>query len=250
MVELLPAILAKGSEVTIVSSSISAADEAELNDIRRQTKLPITVKRGDPSSPLVLESLPLEKMDCVILLQSAASKAGGEGSTSAGGDVAVAGAAEDSSQATVTALLIRSIQSARGRLQEASIVAEVPSSERDVAQAVERLALDGVVCPIHMEANVLAQITHDPDVGTVLDEIIASERNRVVVRQADEFVGEGERLTFWELQSRVRVTEELLIAYRHGGEWQINPPDKHEPIEWNPEDRLLLISASSVAQVT
>ncbi|CAI5927814.1 unnamed protein product [Closterium sp. NIES-65] len=200
LVELLPSILAQGSEVTVVATHISPTDELLLGNIRRHKKLPIRIKRGSPADREVLESLPLETVDSVILLQSTQVN-GGENGEDEEEDAGMV----DSSQATVTALLIRSIQAARGRAQEAAIVAEVPASERDVARQVERHALDGAVCPEHLEAQVLAQITHDPgemgqaghleaqvlaqithdpDVGTVLDEIIGSERNRMAVRRA------------------------------------------------------------------
>ncbi|CAI5513309.1 unnamed protein product [Closterium sp. Naga37s-1] len=244
LVELLPSILAQGSEVTVVATHISPADELLLGNIRRHRKLPIRMKRGSPADREVLESLPLETVDSVILLQSTqvnGGKNGEDGEEDAG--------MVDSSQATVTALLIRSIQASRGRAQEAAIVAEVPASERDVARQVERHALDGAVCPEHLEAQVLAQITHDPDVGTVLDEIIGSERNRMAVRRADEFIGEHEAGIFnlWEMQARVRMSEELVIAYRHRGEWHLNPSHKDSPIPWGPDDRLLVIRASPAA---
>ncbi|CAI5965844.1 unnamed protein product [Closterium sp. NIES-64] len=197
LVELLPSILAQGSEVTVVATHISPTDELLLGNIRRHKKLPIRIKRGSPADREVMESLPLETVDSVILLQSTQVN-GGENGEDEEEDAGMV----DSSQATVTALLIRSIQAARGRAQEAAIVAEVPASERDVARQVERHALDGAVCPEHLEAQVLAQITHDPDVGTVLDEIIGSERNRMAVRRADEFIGEHEAGIFnlWEMQ--------------------------------------------------
>ncbi|CAI5458760.1 unnamed protein product [Closterium sp. Yama58-4] len=245
LVELLPSILAQGSEVTVVATHISPADELLLGNIRRHRKLPIRIKRGSPASRELLESLPLETVDSVILLQSTQVNAGEDGEEGEAAD----GGTLDSSQATVTALLIRSIQASRGRAQEAAIVAEVPASERDVARQVERHALDGAVCPEHLEAQVLAQITHDPDVGTVLDEIIGSEKNRIAVRRADEFIGESEPGIFnlWEMQARVRMSEELVIAYRHRGEWHLNPSHKDRPIPWGPDDRLLVIRASPAA---
>ncbi|GJP45083.1 hypothetical protein CLOM_g4477 [Closterium sp. NIES-68] len=247
LVELLPSILAQGSEVTVVAPHITPAEEVALGNIRRQRKLPIRIKRGSPASREVLESLPLETVDSVILLQSTQVNGGEEGEDGEGED-ADAGMV-DSSQATMTALLIRSIQTARGCTREAAIVAEVPASERDVARQLERHALDGAVCPPHLEAQVLAQITHDPDVGTVLDEIIGSEKNRMAVRRADEFIGDNEPgiFSFWEMQARVRMSEELVIAYRHRGDWQLNPTDKACPIPWGADDRLLVIRASPAA---
>ncbi|CAI5981248.1 unnamed protein product [Closterium sp. NIES-65] len=244
LVELLPSILAQGSEVTVVATHISPTDELLLGNIRRHKKLPIRIKRGSPADREVMESLPLETVDSVILLQSTQVN-GGENGEDEEEDAGMV----DSSQATVTALLIRSIQAARGRAQEAAIVAEVPASERDVARQVERHALDGAVCPEHLEAQVLAQITHDPDVGTVLDEIIGSERNRMAVRRADEFIGEHEAGIFnlWEMQARVRMSEELVIAYRHRGEWHLNPSNKDQLIPWGHDDRLLVIRASLTA---
>ncbi|CAI5979729.1 unnamed protein product [Closterium sp. NIES-64] len=269
----------------------SPADREVLESLPPET----VDSRGSPADREVLESLPLETVDSVILLQSTQVN-GGENGEDEEEDAGMV----DSSQATVTALLIRSIQAARGRAQEAAIVAEVPASERDVARQVERHALDGAVCPEHLEAQVLAQITHDPEVeryaldgavcpehleaqvlaqithdpdvgtvldeiiwlewnafikppspptsspartqtpptprslcipylsthpsspfpsspspplflvvsttaryvGTVLDEIIGSERNRMAVRRADEFIGEHEAGIFnlWEMQ--------------------------------------------------
>ncbi|CAI5526431.1 unnamed protein product, partial [Closterium sp. Naga37s-1] len=125
LVELLPSILAQGSEVTVVATHISPTDELLLGNIRRHRKLPIRIKRGSPSDrevleslPLetvdsrgspadreVLESLPLETVDSVILLQSTQVN-GGENGEDGEEDAGMV----DSSQATVTALLIRSIQ--------------------------------------------------------------------------------------------------------------------------------------------
>ncbi|CAI7799688.1 unnamed protein product [Closterium sp. NIES-54] len=105
LVELLPSILAQGSEVTVVATHISPADELLLGNIRRHRKLPIRIKRGSPADREVLESLPLETVDSVILLQSTQVN-GGENGEDGEADAGMV----DSSQATVTALLIRSIQ--------------------------------------------------------------------------------------------------------------------------------------------
>ncbi|CAI5522175.1 unnamed protein product [Closterium sp. Naga37s-1] len=224
LVELLPSILAQGSEVTVVATHISPTDELLLGNIRRHKKLPIRIKRGSPADREVLESLPLETVDSVILLQSTQVN-GGENGEDEEEDAGMV----DSSQATVTALLIRSIQTARGGAQEAAIVAEVPASERDVARQVERHALDGAVCPEHLEAQVLAQITHDPDVGTVLDEIIGSERNRMAVRRADEFIGEHEAGIFnlWEMQPQ--RSSPLPPLYQPNSSRPTHPPPLPPP---------------------
>ncbi|CAI6011187.1 unnamed protein product [Closterium sp. NIES-65] len=301
LVELLPSILAQGSEVTVVATHISPTDELLLGNIRRHKKLPIRIsecclqagesvaaqqtgRAWQPSRPGGDGvPLPLETVDSGDSAAVNASQRGGE--------------REDEEEDAGMA--------ARGRAQEAAIVAEVPASERDVARQVERHALDGAVCPEHLEAQVLAQITHDPgemgqaghleaqvlaqithdpalcipylsthpsspfpsspspplflvvsttarcwnDVGTVLDEIIGSERNRMAVRRADEFIGEHEAGIFnlWEMQARVRMSEELVIAYRHRGEWHLNPSNKDQLIPWGHDDRLLVIRASLTA---
>ena len=83
----------------------------------------------------------------------------------------------------------------------------------------------------------LANLAEDTDVGAVLDEVVSDYGSNLNMQQASAYVRPGEVVSFFELQRRAMAQRDLVLGYRNraaGGEWVLNPPEKHAPLQVNP----------------
>lgn len=61
-----------------------------------------------------------------------------------------------------------------------------------------------------------------------------SKHDNLLVQQASAYVRHGEVVSFFELQRRAMAQRDLVLGYRNraaGGEWVLNPPEKHQPLQ-------------------
>lgn len=237
VIRLLDSNLGRGSQVTILATEWPDSQKARVRRASQAVRnVDISTEEGDPTSRSVLEGLPLEEFDCVILLtreETAERLASGNG-----------GGADN---ASTSALYIRHIQTSRGR-RDATIVAELASGPKDALAAVQRNWLDDSILPEQLQALVLAQVAEDIEVGGVLGEIVSEEGSKILLRDIDTVAAPGEVLSFWELQARVLQDRELMIAHKceaNGGQWELNPSNKSERLRWGPKDQIIVLTAGA-----
>ncbi|GAQ92636.1 ion channel DMI1-like [Klebsormidium nitens] len=229
LLSLLDCIAAPGSEVHMMSEASKHAREHELATGPRLKNLKIKQLYGNPGSRQDLCSLPLEEYDRVILL----TKSGGEETCVNNLDVST----------TTTAMYIRHAQVERGN-PGCTIVAELRAGNSDGLELVQKAWLDDYIVPGAVEARVLANLAEDTDVGAVLDEVVSDYGSNLNMQQASAYVRPGEVVSFFELQRRAMAQRDLVLGYRNraaGGEWVLNPPEKHAPLQWTEEDRLVVL---------
>ncbi|GJP67992.1 hypothetical protein CLOP_g24748 [Closterium sp. NIES-67] len=290
---LLGAKLAPRSQVAVMvdSPSLSAAQQ-RLNPFMKPggLNLNLSLYHGHLGSMADLEKVPLEAFDTVIVLAprnqhpsppdqqqqqrrddegtdrgDSYSSSSSSGSSSDGGDGVLM------PSASVTAMMIRTIQKERGQAS-ATLLAESDTavegrgeggeegeghgeSESGVRPAavveggmldeVQQKWLNASVDTNVVHARILAHTAMDPDVGGVLDEIVSGSGSSLSLEDATSFLVDGEALSFFDLQSRVLRRRKLMIAYNcanNGGKWQLNPQDKNTPLMWRTGDRLVVLS--------
>jgi Trk K+ transport system NAD-binding subunit len=216
--------VAKGSEVTILANTHIEDRLKELKSSASFHTLKVNHRHGDPLSKKALESLPLENYQKVIVLADQNRNS--------------------SHSATTTAMFVRHIQMQRGR-KDAVIVAELPTSQDDAIQQVQKTWLNDSVQPEQLQAMVLAHLSEDSDVGAVLDEVISDYGSSLTLRSISTYAQPGEEFDFWELQARAQQLGDLVIAYKCAEDenrWMLNPEHKSKILSWTMTDEVLVLT--------
>eukprot|EP00850_Spirogloea_muscicola_P018334 SM000167S02947 [mRNA] locus=s167:54297:65845:- [translate_table: standard] len=216
ILRLLDSSVARGSQVTMLADPQYKETIKDLDLSRRLKNVTLKIRYGAPHSRQVLEKLPLEQYDRVIIIKDDQLP---------------------SSSPTDVAMYIRHIQASRGN-PEATIVAEVEGKGGDALQQVQRTWLDDAIFPEELEAMVLAHLAEDADVGGVLDQVISETGSELVLRSVLAYAEEGE-------QARAMVQREIIVAYRNAGQsadWALNPPNKDLKLRWHRGDELVVLT--------
>lgn len=216
--------VAKGSEVTILANTHIEDRLKELKSSASFHALKVNHRHGDPLSKKALESLPLENYQKVIVLADQNRNS--------------------SHSATTTAMFVRHIQMQRGK-KDAVIVAELPTSQDDAIQQVQKTWLNDSVQPEQLQAMVLAHLSEDSDVGAVLDEVISDYGSSLTLRSISTYAQPGEEFDFWELQARAQQLGDLVIAYKCAEDenrWMLNPEHKSKILSWTMTDEVLVLT--------
>eukprot|EP00850_Spirogloea_muscicola_P019126 SM000184S03759 [mRNA] locus=s184:66278:77806:- [translate_table: standard] len=216
ILRLLDSSVARGSQVMMLADSQYKETIKDLDLSRRLTNVTLKIRYGAPHSRQVLEKLPLEQYDRVIIIKDDQLP---------------------SSSPTDVAMYIRHIQASRGN-PDATIVAEVEGKAGDALHQVQRTWLDDAIFPEELEAMVLAHLAEDADVGGVLDQVISETGSELVLRSVLAYADEGE-------QARAMVQREIIVAYRNAGQsadWALNPPKKDLKLQWHQGDELVVLT--------
>jgi len=110
----------------------------------------------------------------------------------------------------------------------------------------------------HMVSNAmismcLGQMSEQPDVGLLIDDLFSCDGNEVHIKPIDcyVFIGKETDLSFWQILNRARQRGEVAIGYQRiedllNGEPEkglvINPLNKEAKISWSPGDKIVVIS--------
>ena len=93
----------------------------------------------------------------------------------------------------------------------------------------------------------IAQVAEDREINGVLKELLSEQGNEIYIKDIQFYTAPGSRVCFWDVMSQARKRNEVAIGYcRHGhGADQLvvlNPKQKDEPIEWELEDRVVVVA--------
>jgi len=93
----------------------------------------------------------------------------------------------------------------------------------------------------------LAMVAENQAVNTVLCEFFSSWGNDIFLRPAHEYVWSKETTSFMDIVIRGRKNMELVIGYKrtHDTHPVLNPPNKMDIIEWDPNDTLFILGQKS-----
>merc|ERR1719197_1082299 len=145
----------------------------------------------------------------------------------------------------VTMLLCRDIQ----RKMEARhiMTGEMPTL---IAEILDPRTADLVAlaaCNDHMVSNLmvsegLGQMSQEIDIHPLLEDLFSPEGNEMHIKPVTLYAAPGESLSFWEIMARGRMRCEITIGFYQNGELVLNPEDKSAKINWQADDRIVVIS--------
>merc|ERR1712012_789861 len=83
-------------------------------------------------------------------------------------------------------------------------------------------------------ASVIANIAESREVNAIMQEILTSKGNSIVLPHAEAYLTEpGEKVCFWELCARARDSQECLLGFREADRSIVlNPEDRHAVRAW------------------
>ncbi|CAI6002140.1 unnamed protein product [Closterium sp. NIES-65] len=96
---------------------------------------------------------------------------------------------------------------------------------------------------------VTSQVTEHAELNAIWTELLNSWGDEIYVKDASLYVSPGETPTFNELAERAVQRGEVAIGYRCSDTTVINPCPKDVPLEFGPEDSLVLISDATARRV-
>lgn len=145
------------------------------------------------------------------------------------------------SRVLVTMLLCKDVLRKLGR-EDVPIVSEILDP-----RTVEIVQLSG--CSEYVVSSMLvslciAQCSECLDMEYVLQNLFSEDGSELHIKSARLFAGQGEQLTFWQLQLRALSKSMILVGYKQieDKEFVINPQDKDELKLWCHGDLVACIS--------
>lgn len=107
---------------------------------------------------------------------------------------------------------------------------------------------NGYIMSNQIISSIIAQVSEEKDINTVLQEIMTAEGSETYIRSIDRFVDFDEEveMSFWDIALRARQLREIAIGYKpedlefkQAGNLIINPPDKMIKRKWKPGDKII-----------
>ncbi|CAL5195113.1 unnamed protein product [Lathyrus oleraceus] len=256
MIMVLDASLAHGSELWMFNDVLEKEREKKLTDggldINRLENITLVNREGNAVIRRHLESLPLESFDSILILADESVE-----------DSAI----QADSRSLATLLLIRDIQARRlpyvamvsqahggsfskgswiGEMKQASdktvIISEILDPRTKNLLAMSKIS--DYVLSNELVSMALAMVSEDRQINDVLEELFAEQGNEMHIRQADLYLRESEKLSFYEIMLRARQRREIVIGYRLANAERavINPPAKSERRSWSLKDVFVVIT--------
>ncbi|XP_058753410.1 ion channel CASTOR-like [Vicia villosa] len=256
MIMVLDASLAHGSELWMFNDVLEKEREKKLTDggldINRLENITLVNREGNAVIRRHLESLPLESFDSILILADESVE-----------DSAI----QADSRSLATLLLIRDIQARRlpyvamvsqthggsfskgswiGEMKQASdktvIISEILDPRTKNLLSMSKIS--DYVLSNELVSMALAMVSEDRQINDVLEELFAEQGNEMHIRQADLYLHEGEKLSFYEIMLRARQRREIVIGYRLANAERavINPPAKSDRRKWSLKDVFVVIT--------
>lgn len=256
MIMVLDASLAHNSELWMFNDVPEKEREKKLTDggldINRLENIILVNREGNAVIRRHLESLPLESFDSILILADESVE-----------DSAI----QADSRSLATLLLIRDIQARRlpypamasqahggsfskgswiGEMKQASdktvIISEILDPRTKNLLSMSKIS--DYVLSNELVSMALAMVAEDRQINSVLEELFAEQGNEMHIRQADLYLHESEKLSFYEIMLRARQRREILIGYRLANAERavINPPAKSDKWKWSLKDVFVVIT--------
>lgn len=157
------------------------------------------------------------------------------------------GTAEGADTRAIIALLLLRDRRQKGQVASQEVCSEIlDPKNRELAATTE---IDDIVISNEMVSMVLAQITYEPRVRAVLEDLFQSDGSEIYLKDLSMYATAGSTVTFEQLLLAANQRGELALGYqlakdaeaeRHG--LRLNPVDRQTPITVQPGDRLVVLA--------
>lgn len=156
------------------------------------------------------------------------------------------GTAEGADTRAIIALLLLRDRRQKNQVKSQEVCSEIlDPKNRELAATTE---IDDIVISNEMVSMVLAQITYEPRVRSVLEDLFQSDGSEIYLKDLSLYVQPGVTTTFEQLILAAKRRGELAMGIQlraEGGEKHgltLNPPDRSKPITPQPGDRLVVLA--------
>ena len=225
--------VAPGSAVTLVNVLPEEERTRQLAEkIKPLQNLDLEHVIGDFTNRQVLEQVEPQTYPTVMVLGDAA----GGGSDAEAADT----------RAIIALLLLRDFR-VRAGVQTQEVCSEIlDPRNRDLAATTQ---IHDIVISNEMVSMVLAQVTHEPRVRPVLEDLFSSEGSEIYLKDLSLYVQPGQTTTFEQLIVAAKARNEVALgvqvevedpAQRYG--IVLNPKDRRVPIVPKRGDRLIVLA--------
>ena len=225
--------VAPGSTLTLVNSMPGSERDARIKEACGELgTLEIRHIEGQFTSRALMENLQPERYPLVMVL----------------GDAIDGKSAEDADTRAIIALLL--LRDARRRAQSTTVqrvCSEIlDPKNRELAATTQ---INDIVISNEMVSMVLAQVTYEPRVQAVLEDLLRSEGSEIYVKPMSFYVPEGQATTFEYLTLAAKARGELAMGMQIYVEdpkknygLVLNPTTRSAPIVPKPGDRLVVLA--------
>ena len=222
-----------GSSMTLVNVLPEAERRKQLAEkCRPMQNVELRHVVGDFTNRAVLEQVQPQRFETVMVLGDA---------TGGGGDAEAA-----DTRAIIALLLLRDFR-VRAGVQSQEVCSEIlDPRNRDLAATTE---IHDIVISNEMVSMVLAQVTHEPRVRPVLEDLFSSDGSEIYLKDLGFYVEPGKQTTFEELILRAKARSEVAMGVQIAVEDPsrrygivLNPKDRRAPIVGKPGDRLIVLA--------
>ncbi|KAJ1450332.1 hypothetical protein M885DRAFT_448106 [Pelagophyceae sp. CCMP2097] len=92
----------------------------------------------------------------------------------------------------------------------------------------------------------VAMVAEDRQVNNIVKSLFEAEGSELYCRPASRYVKPGDVLSFFDVmrRARLRPEPEIVVGYKAAGDAEavLNPPDKHVPRLWGPDEMLIVLA--------
>ncbi len=156
------------------------------------------------------------------------------------------GTAEGADTRAIIALLLLRDRRQKGGVKSQEVCSEIlDPKNRELAATTE---IDDIVISNEMVSMVLAQITYEPRVRAVLEDLFQSDGSEIYLKDLALYSPPGATTTFEQLILTAKRRGELALGIQLRAEGGIkhgltlNPADRQKPINPQPGDRLVVLA--------
>lgn len=223
VVDILRATARPGSTLDILTGPHPVPDPAGPTDRPDQDRLDVVLHPGDPVHTDVLRRIDPFGYDSVLVL---------------GPDTRTRSERPDD-RTLLTLLMLRSLEMETGRALP--VVAEL-SDPRSRTLAPLGPAADAVVRG-ELTALLMTQISHDPSLAPVFEEVFTARGGALALHPAADYVAPGHETSFTTVVAAALARGECAIGYRAHDKTLTLCPRKSERRPWGAGDEILVLTA-------
>jgi len=221
-----------GSTATLVNSLPGEERHKQIAEkVGPQKNLQVRHLVGEFTSRTLMERLQPQNYPTVMVL----------------GDATHGSAAEQADTRAIIALLLLRDFRRKAGIHSQEVCSEILNPKnRELAATTQ---IHDIVISNEMVSMFLAQVTHEPRVRAVLEDLFRSEGSEIYLKEMSNYVPAGQAVTFEQLILLAKARGEVALGYQSvvedpGKRYGIvlNPTDRTTPIPTKPGDRLIVLA--------
>jgi hypothetical protein len=226
------AYVGTGSSLTLVNAMPAEDRQKALADhVGTMKNVSLRHVVGEFTSRALMQRLQPERYGTVMVL----------------GDVISSRDPEDADTRAIIALLLLRDACQRAQITNQEVCSEILNPKnRELAATTQ---IHDIVISNEMISMILAQVTHEPRVRPVLEDLFQSEGSEIYLKPISHYVGLGQPTTFEQLIVAAKARGEVALGFQAHTEDPgqrygivLNPKDRTRPITPKESDRLVVLA--------